>query len=382
MKKVVIIGTAYPYRGGLANYNERLAREFSGSGYDITIETFRLQYPSVLFPGKSQYSSEQGPGDLKIHRSINSINPLNWFRASRKIARAKPDLLVIKFWLPFMAPALGTIARRVKKKTGCTVISIADNIVPHEKRPGDHMLTKYFINSVDGFIVMSDKVKDDLLDFDPDKPNIFSPHPLYDNFGESVSKEEARDALGLDKEGKYMLFFGIIRDYKGLDILLQAMNDEKIRKGGIKLVVAGEFYTNPKPYLDYIAEKQLDNVVMKTEFIPDGEVYKYFSAADIVVQPYKHATQSGVTQIAYHFNKPMIVTNVGGLPELVPDKKVGYVISPDPSQIVDAITRFYEVGQEKDFIEGVKEEKLKFSWDYLLGNIKKLFESINSKHDH
>ena len=334
--KVIILGSAHPLRGGLAAYNERLAREFIRQGHSVQIYTFSLQYPSFLFPGTSQYSDQPAPDDLYIHVKVNSLNPLNWLSVGREIAKLNADLLIVKFWLPFMAPCLGTISRMVKKNKKTKVISIIDNIIPHEKRVGDFQLASYFVNSVDGFIAMSESVLEDLKKFDDKKPAIFSPHPLYDNFGEAISKTEAYQKLGLEINTEYLLFFGFIRDYKGLDILLHAMADERIRQLNVKLIVAGEFYTDAKPYAEMITQLNIaDKLILKTDFIPDDEVRNYFCAADMVVQPYKHATQSGVTQICYHFDRPMLVTNVGGLPEIVPNGKVGYVVEPNAQAVAD-----------------------------------------------
>jgi D-inositol-3-phosphate glycosyltransferase len=372
-RKIVIIGSAYPLRGGLSAYNERLARAYLQKGDDVTLYTFSLQYPSILFPGKTQYSTDPAPADLDIRVKVNSVNPLNWIWVGQEIRDLKPDLVLIKFWIPFMAPCLGTIARIIRKNKHSKIISIIDNIIPHEKRPGDHWLGKYWVKSVDGFVVMSNNVLDDLDTFDKSKPKIFCPHPLYDHFGETLPKKIARQSLSLEGDGKYILFFGFIRDYKGLDLLLNAMADERIQSMKIKLLVAGEFYTNSKPYFDIISQHNLaECVVMTGDFIPDSDVSKYFSACDMVVQPYKDATQSGVTQIAYHFNKPMITTNVGGLAEIVPDGKVGYVIKPDSKEIAEAIIKFYTEEKETEFTGNVKIEKEKYSWERMTETIDKL----------
>ncbi len=371
--KVVILGSAHPLRGGLATYNERLAREFIRQGHSVVIYTFSLQYPDFLFPGTTQYSDQPAPDDLYIHVRVNSVNPLNWLSVGREIKKLNGDLLIIKFWLPFMAPCLGTIARLVKANNKTKVVSIIDNIIPHEKRIGDFALSKYFVNSVDGFIAQSKSVLDDLNLFDSSKPKIFSPHPLYDNFGPAVSKAEAIQKLGLEINGQYILFFGFIRDYKGLDILLHAMNDPRIKDSYIELIVAGEFYNDPKPYLDLIDELGIrDRVILRTEFISDDMVRYYFCAADIVVQPYKHATQSGVTQICYHFNRPMLVSNVGGLPEIVPHDQVGYVCDPDASSIAEYLSKFYKEHKEFLFSENIKTEKTKYTWAAMLDNIRKV----------
>lgn len=366
--RIAIIGTAYPYRGGLAAYNERLANELVKMGYEVKIYTFTLQYPSFLFPGKSQYSDDSAPAGLSIIRKINSVNPLNWISSGRNIRHFAPDLVIIKFWLPFMGPCFGTILRIIKRNRKTRIVSILDNVIPHEKRPGDVLFTKYFLKVCDAFIAMSKQVFNDLKKF-TDKPVRLVPHPLYDHFGEIVDKSTARQYLGLPAKEKIILFFGFIRQYKGLDLLIEAMNDERIRTAGIKLFVAGEFYEDDKPYLDLIEKYQLKNqVILETNFIPDKEVKFYFCAADVVVQPYRSATQSGITPMAYHFERPMIVSNVGGLPEIVPDEKVGLITNPDSKSLADAILKFYDIG-EQHFISYIKTEKKNYSWDKMVGSI-------------
>lgn len=375
--KVIILGSAHPLRGGLASYNERLAREFLRQGHSVQIYTFSLQYPEFLFPGTSQYSDSPAPDDLYIHVKVNSVNPLNWYKVGKEIAALNADLLIVKFWLPFMGPCLGSIARLVKKNGKTKVISILDNIIPHEKRIGDFALAKYFANSVDGFVAMSDSVLQDLKKFDTAKPRVFSPHPLFDNFGEAINKVEAYEKLGLPINEEYILFFGFIRDYKGLDLLLQAMADERVHNLNVKLIVAGEFYTDSKPYAEMIDQLGIrDKLILKTDFIPDNEVRNYFCAADMVVQPYKHATQSGVTQICYHFDRPMLVTNVGGLPEIVPHGKVGYVVEPNPTAIADALVDFYSKHLEFKMRDNIKLEKKKYAWSEMLNKIFEVMKRI------
>ncbi|MDB5228786.1 MAG: glycosyl transferase family 1 [Bacteroidota bacterium] len=371
--KVTILGSAYPLRGGLAAYNERLANEFIKEGDEVKIVTFSLQYPEFLFPGTTQYSSLPAPQNLNIDVAVNSVNPLNWIKVGRRIKNEKPDILIVKFWLPFMAPCLGTICRIVKKNKHTKIISILDNIIPHEKRFADTSFTQYFVNSVDAFIAMSDSVYNDLSQFDKNKPRLLNPHPLFDNYGEAIPKQEALRQLKLDPSKKYILFFGLIRDYKGLDILLKAMATDSLRNSDIQLLVAGEYYSNKEEYEKLISELNIRNKVeLHTRFIPDDEVAKYFCAADVVVQPYKHATQSGVTQVCYHFNKPMIVTNVGGLPEIVPDNKVGYVVEPESGAVAAAILKFYNENKEQEFVQNILIEKQKYSWSKMVENIKLL----------
>ena len=377
--KILIIGTAYPLKGGLASFNERLAFALQEQGHEVEIYTFTLQYPGFLFPGKTQYSDEPAPAGLRIQPLINSINPLSWLKTGRKAAKSKPDLILVKYWLPFMGPCFGTILRQARKNRHTKVISILDNVIPHEKRPGDAPFTRYFLKPVDAFVSMSHEVLRDLRTFTQDKPALFSPHPVYDNYGDPMPKAMAREWLKLPPTGRYILFFGYIRKYKGLDLLLEAMADERIAKAGIRLIVAGEYYGDKDHYEQMTDQLQIrDRLQLFTDFIPNSEVKYYFSAADCVVQPYRTATQSGISQIAYHFEKPMIVTNVGGLPEIVPDGKVGFVTEVNATAIADSIIRFYEEDREADFTENLKEEKQKYSWHYFTGNIMKLFGGIRS----
>lgn len=376
MKRVIIIGPAWPLRGGLATFDQRLAKQFINQGYECSIYSFSLQYPSFLFPGTTQYSSDPAPEKLNIYTTINSVNPLNWIKTGNRLKELKPDIIVVRFWLPFMGPALGTILRRVRKNKHTKVIAITDNVIPHEKRPGDTLFTRYFLRSCDAFITMSGKVLNDLRIFEKAKPAVQVLHPLYDNFGEPVSKYEAREQLGIDKEGKIVLFFGFIRKYKGLDILLEAMKIIKEKDPDIKLLVAGEFYEDNKPYDELISKLEIeDSLIMRTNFIPDSEVKYYLCAADVVVQPYRSATQSGVTPLAYHFEKPMIVTNVGSLPAMVPDNKVGLVAEPEPASIANMIMRYFELG-ENYFIPHLRGEKEKYSWNRMTEAILKLADDI------
>jgi glycosyltransferase involved in cell wall biosynthesis len=369
MGSVIIIGPGHPLRGGLATFNQRLAMEFIRSGYECSICSFSLQYPRILFPGKSQYTNEPAPEGFVIRPLINSINPFNWLQVGNKLKNERPDIIVVRFWIPVMGPALGTILRRVKKNGHTKIICIADNVIPHEHRPGDRSFTRYFLKSCDAFITMSEKVMADLRLFQKDNPGKVVQHPLYDNFGSPVSKGEAREKLDLPIDEKIILFFGFIRHYKGLDILLRAMADERIKKAGIKLLIAGEFYEDKRQYLELVDQLRLkEQLILKTDFIPDSAVRNYLCAADAVIQPYRNATQSGVTPLAYHFEKPMVVTDVGGLASLVPHEKVGLVAEPNPKSIADAILRLYQLG-ENSFIPHLRTEKQKYTWANLVNAV-------------
>lgn len=376
MMRIVICGPAHPYRGGIAAYNERLAQQLLQEGDAAAIYTFKLQYPSFLFPGKTQYDHGYAPEGVPITRAINSVNPLNWFNIGLRLRRTRPDLVIMRYWLPFLAPALGFIARLVRSNGHTRVITIFDNVVPHEKRFGDTMLTRFFVKSIDGALVMTRAVEDDLRQFAADMPCVISPHPLFDNYSVPVSRAEAIVRLKLCPADKFILFFGFIREYKGLDLLLRAMAEQCVRDLGVKLIVAGEFYESEKPYFDLIHQLETgDRITFHSHFISDDEVKYYFSAASLVVQPYRSATQSGVTQVAYHFNKPMIVTNVGGLAEIVPDGVCGYVVEPDPEAIAGAICRFF-AGDEERFIPGIEEQKKLYSWDRLTEALRSLAREV------
>lgn len=379
-KHIIIVGPAYPYRGGIADFNERLAREFQREGHKVTIYTFTLQYPGFLFPGKTQYSTSPAPDDLTIVRKVNSINPLNWVKVGREIRHQHPDMVMVRFWLPFLAPCLGTIARIISKDKNIKVVSLLDNVVPHEHRIGDKIFARYMIKSVGGYVAMSESVLADAKSFDDTKPYTLTPHPLYDNFGDRVSRDEAIAHLGLDADTRYILFFGLIRDYKGLDLLLRAFADGRLRNKKTKLIVAGEFYSNAELYEQL--ERDLDiaeHIVWYKEFIPADQVRYFFAAADLVAQPYKTATQSGITQIAYHFERPMLVTDVGGLAEIVPHGKVGYVVKPEADAIADALVDFIDNHHESDYHEGILQEKTKYAWSNMTAALVRVADESATK---
>ena len=361
-KKIYILSPAFPYRGGIATFTNRMAQEFQSEGHDVTVLTFSLQYPKFLFPGKTQYSTSEPPKGLKIERCVSSICSRNWRKNGHRIRKEKPDLLIIAYWTPFMAPCFGTIARIAKRNKHTKILSLVHNMIPHEKRFYDKWLSRYFVKPIDAFIALSESVKNDILQFSQ-KPCIVTPHPMYDNFGDAISHESALQRMNLSPDFRYLLYFGLIRRYKGLDLLLEAFADERLKKLPLKLIVAGEFYEDSKPYFDIIDKHNLhDRIVLKTEFVPDDEVANLFCSADLVTLPYRDATQSGVTQIAYYFEKPMLVTNVGGLPEIVPNEKSGYVVAPNTQAIADALVDFFETKNPDFFTKTLQEERKRFEW--------------------
>lgn len=373
MKQVVFLSPAHPLRGGIASSTERLAQELQQHGYKVRILSFRLQYPAFLFPGKTQYTDDPPPARLQIEPVINSINPLNWIKVGRKLKALAPDLIIVRYWLPFMGPALGTILRIGGGAERTKVVAITDNVVPHEHRPGDKTFTQYFLNAVDACVVMSRAVKADIRTFSKEMPVAYIPHPIYDNYGPTVERDAALEQLDLPKDQHYLLFFGFIRGYKGLDLLLQAMAFPEVRTLGVKLIVAGEFYDDPEPYQQLIAGQGLEEqIVLRNAYIPNSEVGAYFGAADLVVQPYKTATQSGISQLAFHFGKPMVVTRVGGLPEIVQHGKEGYVVDVSPEAIATAIADFYHNQQQESMENAVRAGRSRFSWENMVHGIEAL----------
>jgi len=358
--KIVILGPAHPLRGGIAATNESLALALQEAGHEVTVVSFSLQYPGFLFPGKSQFTDDPAPEGLHIHPLVNSINPFSWWKAARFINQIQPELLIVRFWLPFMGPSLGTVCRLVKNSV--RKIAITDNVIPHEHRPGDRALTRYFLKSCQGFVTLSRSVQEDIRQF-TSKPTRFLFHPLNDQYGEPGTKAAARNQLGWDPDQKIVLFFGLVRAYKGLDLLLQAFGDQRMKESDIHLVVAGEFYDDPEKYQVLIEEHNLHNsVTLINAFISNEDVQHYFNAADLLAQTYHTATQSGITQIAYQFNLPMVVTDVGGLAEMVPDTQAGYVVPKDPEAIANAVYTYFDQGESdrmRSFIEGHKNE---FAW--------------------
>lgn len=376
--KIILLGTSWPFRGGLATFNERLAKQFMAEGHDVEIWTFTLQYPSFLFPGKTQYSNEQAPEGIAIRRELNSCNPFNWIRVGKAIKKAAPDLLICCYWMSFFAPAYGLISRMAKKNGKTKCVALVHNMIPHEPNILDKLFAPYFIKSQDGFVALSESVvKDiDLLD-KANKPKTFSPHPIYDHYGERMTKKEACAALGLDDKNGYMLFFGLVRAYKGLDVLLDAFGLIKDQLPTVQLIIAGEFYEDEEKYRAQIAANGLkERVLLRNEFIPDADLRKYFGAADLIVQPYKTATQSGVTQVAFHFEKPMLVTNVGGLGEIVHDHKMGYACEPTAEAIAADIVDYFQNKRQEAYTAYLQKEKTKYAWSNMA---RAFYQIINGK---
>lgn len=370
--KIVVLGTAHPYRGGLATFNERLAQQFAREGHEVEVLTFTLQYPSFLFPGKTQYTTDPAPEGITIRRALNSCNPLNWIRVGLRLRRAHPDLIICCYWMAFFAPLYGTICRLAKTKC----IALVHNMFPHEKSILDKLLAPYFVKSQDGFVALSESVARDIKGISK-APVTFSPHPIYDHYGARLSKTEACAHLGLDEKRDYALFFGLIRAYKGLDLLIDALALVRDVLPNLRLLIAGEFYEDEQKYREQIAHHNLtDRIIIRNEFIADKELKYYFGASSLITQPYRSATQSGVTQVAFHFEKPMLVTNVGGLGEIVHDGKMGYAVPPTPPAIAEALIDYFQQSRQEAFTAYLQQEKTKYSWDKLTQKFTQIISTL------
>ena len=367
--KIILLGTAYPFRGGLATFNERLARQFMAEGHQVEVWTFTLQYPSFLFPGKTQYSTETAPTDLPIRRILNSCNPFNWIRVGHALRKAAPDMLICCYWMAFFAPAYSTVCRIAKRNKRTRCIALVHNMLPHEPSILDKLFAPSFVRSQDAFVALSESVVKDIESIEQkitNRPKTFSPHPIYDHYGDKMPKAEACKALNLPTDKQYMLFFGLVRAYKGLDLLLEAFAQIKDQLPNLQLIVAGEFYEDEEKYRSQIESSGLtERVIIRNEFIPDADLRKYFGAADLIVQPYKTATQSGVTQVAFHFEKPMLVTNVGGLGEIVHDHQMGYASNPNADAIATDILDYFTHNRQDSYTTYIIKEKNKYAWSNL-----------------
>lgn len=373
-KRIVLVGPAYPYRGGIAQFTDSMARGLKRRGHRVSIITFSRQYPSILFPGKSQYDVDERR-EREAEARIDSINPWTWIRAGRHIVRFKPDVVIFQYWLPFFGPSYGTMSRRLRAMSpDVRILAIAHNILPHERRPGDMALGRYFLRTCDGIVALSAAVADDARDLGVSGEIRTLSHPVYEHFGEAMSPQDARERLNLPCDADVLLFFGFIRAYKGLHVLLRAMPSIAAARPNVHLIVAGEFYEDAEPYRDLIRTEGIEGRVhLFSEYVPEADVPVHFSAADLVVQPYVSATQSGVVQTAFHFERPVLVTDVGGLAEVVPHEKAGLVVPPnDPAALASAVIRFFDDEMGPRLKEGVHKEKAKYGWDEFLEAVEEM----------
>lgn len=371
--KIVIVSPAYPLRGGIANFTSQLYHELSKE-HQVSIFTFKRQYPNIFFPGKTQFEVGEDVDKIPSKVEIDSINPFSWNKTANDIINEKPDLVIFKYWLPFFSPCYSSIAKQIKKKSQAKLLAVCHNIIPHEKRIGDNSLSKMFLTKMEYFVLLSKDVKKDLLTFIEKPKSKILPHPVYSRFGKSVGKQQAKEYLKLSGNN-FILFFGFIRDYKGLDVLLKALSLLEEKK--VNLIIAGEFYSEKEKYLKLIDELNIkQNVFMFNDFIPTDEVKYYFSASDAVVLPYKDATQSGIVQVAVNFSKPVIATNAGGLDEVIVNGETGYIVEKEDSKaLAKAIDNFYKEKKENEFSENISLLTEKYSWKNFAAGIIELVKT-------
>ncbi len=373
--RIAILSCFYPYRGGISQFNASIFGEL-GKRHIVKAFNFKRQYPEFLFPGKTQFVTDTDSAvPVESVSVLDTADPFSYGKTAREIAVWKPDLVVMRYWMSWFAPSLGYVARRLKKK-GCKVVSILDNVVPHEPHFFDRPFTRYFLSGQSGCVVMCDEVAKDLLAIRSDLPYTILPHPLYTHFGEKMDRAEAERALGIRSGKKNLLFFGLIRQYKGLDILLEAFRQ---LGDDYQLIVAGEPYGSFEPYrkiIDSLPGK--DRITLITEYIPDNEVSKYFSAADVTVLPYRSATQSGISSISYHFEVPMIVTAVGGLTETVGGRGTGLVAAEaTPESVLHEIRRYFgEEEVREQCIRNIRREKERLSWSKFCSDLVEFAQSL------
>jgi glycosyltransferase involved in cell wall biosynthesis len=373
------LSTFYPFRGGIAQFNASLYRELEKS-HNIKAFTFKRQYPNMLFPGKTQYVTETDkPEKIQSYPCLDSVNPISWIKASKIIQKTNPDLLLMKLWMPFFGPSLGYVAGKMPEK--CKSIAILDNVIPHEKHIIDMPFLKYYLKRVDGFVVMSEVVEKDLIRIKPDAKYTLHPHPLYDHFGRTVDQSEARQKLNISHNKKTLLFFGFIREYKGLDLLIEAFGK---LDDSHQLIIAGDCYGNFDKYqkrIDTCPNK--DRIHKFVRYIHDDEVPLLFSAADVCVLPYKSATQSGITSIAYHFELPMLTTDVGGLKEVVKDGVTGKMTTKvSVEDIAGMITDYFSENASEKYKQNIRNLKKRMSWKSLADSILKMATEIKQGNQH
>ena len=372
--KIAILSCFYPYRGGISQFNACLYDELSRN-HDVKAFNFSRQYPEFLFPGKTQYVTEDDEAvPVESTALLDTANPFSYLKTYRKIRDWKPDVLIVRYWMSYFGPSLGYVTRKMKKH--CKVISILDNVVPHEPRFFDTPLTRYFLKGSTGCVTLCEAVSEDLLRIKPDAKYTVIQHPLYSHFGEKKSRKDAESKLGLKPGKKNILFFGLIRKYKGLDILLEAFR--KLPED-YQLIIAGEPYGSFEPYqkiIDSLPGK--DRIVKELKYIKDSEVSDYFSAADLAVLPYRSATQSGISSVSYHFEVPMIVTDVGGLKETIGDRGTGLVVSQGtPEAIGKEIERYFSnPGIAEQCIRNIRSEKVRLSWNGFAERLTRFIEEL------
>jgi len=362
--KVVLVGPTYPFRGGIAHYTTMLYHELAVRGHQVTLYSFKRQYPRWLFPGQTDRDPSVSKLDAPCEYTLDSLNPFTWWATARAIRRSSPAVLILQWWVSFFAPIwnlLAWLARRAEIK----VVFICHNVLPHEQQSWDAWLARWALRQANGFIVQSQEEKARLLTLLPGRPVEIVLHPIYDMFAQqAIPQDMARQRLGLPQHAAVLLFFGFVREYKGLRVLLEAMPAVRARLPDIRLLIAGEFWQDKQTYLDQIKRLGIgQNVVVVDSYISNEEVPVYFSAADVLVLPYTQVTQSGVVQLAFGFGLPVITTQTGGLSEIVTDCRTGLLVPPQDTEALEhAICRFFVEGLGMQLGAGIRAQRQNFGW--------------------
>ncbi len=373
--RIALVGPCHPYRGGISHYTTSLYRALEAGGHQVQAFNFSRQYPSFLFPGTTQQDESRAPFEIPNQRLIDSLNPASWAASAWRIARTRPELTVVQWWHPYFAPSYGTVARIVRRVSASRVIFLCHNVLPHDHSFVDKKLLSYAFGSSDGFMVQAAKERTILRELVGYAPQVeVVPHPIYDVFaenGEIPSKEEAREKLGI-KAKNVLLFFGYVRPYKGLSVLLEAL--PLLKTADYELVIAGECYEDRQKYLDLIHELGIaDQVTFLDRYIPNEAVAGFFAAADLVTLPYLDATQSGIVQVAYAFETPIVVSAVGGIPEIVDDGDTGLLVRPNrPGELAAAIDRFFKEKMSAHIRAGIRQKRELFRWDRVVDALTRL----------
>ena len=377
--RIAILSCFYPFRGGIAQFNANLFEEL-GREHDVRAFNFTRQYPSILFPGKTQkVTPEDEAVPIESEALLDTANPFSWGSTARKIAAFKPDVLILRYWMSWFAPSLGSVARKLKRTLPqCKVVAILDNVIPHEPHFSDRSFTSWFLKATDGCVTMCAEVEQDLLSLNPGKKHIVLHHPVYSHFGQRLERSEAVKRLGIKRDNaRNLLFFGLIRDYKGLDVLLRAFT--LLDDGDYNLVIAGEPYGSFDKYQALIdACPRKENIYLFPDYIRDSEVKNYFSACDLTVLPYKSATQSGISAISNHFEVPMVVTDVGGLKETVGESGTGIVCAESSPECVCAAIRDYfaDPSEESRLKENIRTLNRTLSWNNFCSSLMKFIGTL------
>lgn len=366
---IVVIGPYFPYRGGISDTNQELCETLNKLGHNVNVISFKLLYPSLLFPGRTQFYKENSKQDIKSKRLINSINPFNWINNSRVINDLNPELVISTYWTPFLAPCLSFINNTINKNI--LKIGIVHNAYPHEKNIFQKKLFKIYLKSINKIITLSKNINNQINEISKSKKKIVLFHPIPKKFGKPIKKQIAKKKIGLKKDYNYLLFFGLIRKYKGLDILIESMSEIIKKRNDVKLLIVGENYESIIKYKKLIKKNNLENCIsFINHFISEQEIKYWFCSSELVIQPYKKASQSGITPLSFQFETPTVCTNISGLSEYIIDNKDGFLSNPNSNDLAKKI--LMALNSDLTLIKKeIRNKKEKLTWNNFVSNLLK-----------